>query len=327
MIRPLFLLMSFFLFWNGLLKSQCGLEFENQGPVFDPQDVFVIRICFQDEDLGFPQYKKADWDASNNNDPTDPGEIEVQGGTILSVTPLGTGNTFDASYCLDVEISVGYGISMTITANATGNDSGCTASGEQYYIVLPVEYTFFEAKPIEKGVQLNWQTSTEVNNEFFTVQRSVDGVIFEDLAKILGAGNSNELNDYTFHDERALDYFAQQISVDQSLYYRLKQTDSDGISTFSEIRSVRLDDVTFDKNSIGVIQTKDMGLFLQTTKVLEQEHMLRIIDLQGRVLKEEWLSAGLNAYDVLWSERPRNARILLLQILGPELNQTKKILW
>jgi hypothetical protein len=327
MIRPLLLGVSLFLFANGMLLAQCALEFENQGPVFDPEDSFTIRICYQDEDLGFPQYAKADWDANDNNDPTDAGEIEVDGGTIVSVTPLGTGNTFQSSYCLDVTISVGYGIAMTITASATGTTTLCTASGEQNYIVLPVEYTYFDLQPVDKGVQLNWQTSTEVNNEYFTVQRSVDGVNFDDLAKVLGAGNSNDLTDYTYRDERALDFFAQQISVDQSLYYRLKQTDTDGISTFSEIRSIRLDDVTIDKNSIVVIQTKDMGLNLQTAKTLDQEHLLRILDLQGRVLKEEWLSAGLNTFDIQLTEYHVNAQILLIQISGPQLKQTKKIFW
>lgn len=88
---------------------------------------------------------------------------------------------------------------------------------------LPVELLDFSARLIKGKVYLNWSTATEINNHFFTVQRSTDGVEFSQLEKVDGAGNSIERKFYQAIDDQPY----KGIS-----YYRLKQTDFDGTSTF-----------------------------------------------------------------------------------------------
>ncbi len=88
---------------------------------------------------------------------------------------------------------------------------------------LPVSLTTFSAKLIEPHVQLDWQTVSELNNDFFTLERSSDGRNFSELTKIAGNGTTTGTIDYEFLDKNPLR---------GTSYYRLLQTDFDGTSEF-----------------------------------------------------------------------------------------------
>lgn len=98
---------------------------------------------------------------------------------------------------------------------------------------LPVELISFRADNQQDKVKLSWVTANEINNEYFTIQHSLDGVNFRDVEDINGAGNSTLIQSYaTFHQDpnRGINY------------YRLKQTDFDGTSSLSNIEAVRIFD-------------------------------------------------------------------------------------
>ncbi len=100
---------------------------------------------------------------------------------------------------------------------------------------LPIELLSFTATPNNKNVDLFWQTSTEINNDFFTIERSKDGELFVPIKTADGAGNS-----YTM-----INYYDQDTEPQDGInYYRLKQTDFDGNFTYSNIVSVN-----FNSNS------------------------------------------------------------------------------
>jgi hypothetical protein len=95
---------------------------------------------------------------------------------------------------------------------------------------LPIELVYFNVIPQNnRSVKLEWQTASEINNDFFTVERSLNGIDWEIIAKVNGAGNSNMMLTYSIVDQTP--YFG--IS-----YYRLKQTDFDGQFEYSSIKSV-----------------------------------------------------------------------------------------
>lgn len=92
---------------------------------------------------------------------------------------------------------------------------------------LPVTLNFFKAENMDLGVLLQWETSSEVNNDYFTIQFSTDNKYWHSLAQIKGNGNSNHHNSYQF---------IHQINKKQTTYYRLTQTDFNGSSeTFAPI--------------------------------------------------------------------------------------------
>ena len=94
---------------------------------------------------------------------------------------------------------------------------------------LKIELVSFKALAKDNVVQLLWQTASEVENDFFTIERSKDGFDFRSIGTIDGAGNSSHTIDYELRDkdyEKAINY------------YRLKLTDFNGEETYSKIVSV-----------------------------------------------------------------------------------------
>jgi hypothetical protein len=97
---------------------------------------------------------------------------------------------------------------------------------------LPIELLFFEATAVGDVVQLHWETASEVNNDFFTIERSSDAVDFTPVLSVPGTGNSNVRRSYVASDTDPLSGTA---------YYRLKQTDFNGAYSYSEIVAVTVD--------------------------------------------------------------------------------------
>lgn len=95
---------------------------------------------------------------------------------------------------------------------------------------LPIELLNFDAKlNSHKTVDLTWSTASEKNNDYFTIEKSMDVVNFESIITIDGAGNSTSNVNYTEVDQNPYQGFS---------YYRLRQTDFDGNFSFSQIVSI-----------------------------------------------------------------------------------------
>ncbi|MCK5846325.1 MAG: T9SS type A sorting domain-containing protein, partial [Bacteroidales bacterium] len=86
---------------------------------------------------------------------------------------------------------------------------------------LPVSLISFDAKKQDDVAVINWQTASEINNDYFIVQRSTNGIDVDDIGRIEGNGNSNILLSYSFIDD---------MPPFGNVYYRLKQVDYDGKS-------------------------------------------------------------------------------------------------
>ncbi|MCF8239446.1 MAG: T9SS type A sorting domain-containing protein [Saprospiraceae bacterium] len=95
----------------------------------------------------------------------------------------------------------------------------------------------FTATRQVEDVQLFWSTSTEINNDHFVVERSVDGAHFMALASIIGQGTTSTPHDYSWTDYRP---------GSGQWYYRLRQVDLDGQVAFSPIVTVQLDGAPSD---------------------------------------------------------------------------------
>ncbi len=95
--------------------------------------------------------------------------------------------------------------------------------------VTPVELISFTADAQEQMVQLVWETASEINNDYFEVQRSVDGINFKKIGEVAGNGNTVEIIRYTFVD---------QMPVSGISYYQLKQVDFNGEYEYSDKISV-----------------------------------------------------------------------------------------
>jgi len=113
---------------------------------------------------------------------------------------------------------------LTLTSrNGTDGMSICDFSP------LPVEFLNLEIIPVDKTAEVRWSTASEKDNDFFTIERSLNGVDFEELGQMDGAGDSEAILHYSFIDERPLDGIS---------FYRLKQTDFDGKFEYSWVVSL-----------------------------------------------------------------------------------------
>jgi hypothetical protein len=107
---------------------------------------------------------------------------------------------------------------------------------------LPVVLLSFGAEADQQKVHLKWATASEESNDFYTIERSSDGLHFEEVLTVAGAGNSNEVLTYMATDAKPLP---------GRTFYRLKQTDFNGTFEYSEVVSVYIDPTRFqDKGRI-----------------------------------------------------------------------------
>jgi len=148
--------------------------------------------------------------------------ITKTSGEDLNPLSIGSG-TVSLTPAASVYRTFGYGLEVSVTSFSEFNPGTDTENPSS---ILPIELAYFKALTEEGGVVLNWATYTEQDNDFFTIERSVNGSQFEALFEIDGAGDSQKKIYYESIDYQPL----KGIS-----YYRLKQTDFDGKFSYSGV--------------------------------------------------------------------------------------------
>ncbi len=139
---------------------------------------------------------------------------------------------------------------------------------------FPIELGDFYGEKFQDEVQLSWLTMSEINNDYFVVERSIDGQAFEAIGEIVGAGTTEDMQIYSFTDRDL------RIGTHQ---YRLRQVDFDGVTSYSPVIKISIE--ATDLSTMAVIypnQTPDVyNLLLKDSR---HSHHLTIFDLQGRIL-------------------------------------------
>lgn len=117
--------------------------------------------------------------------------------------------------------------------------------------LMPVEITMLYGICIDENiVELRWQTASETDNSYFVILRSFDGVHFEEVDYIMGAGTTTEVHDYVFYDTD---------DNDGIVYYKLRQVDYDGNYTDSKVIAVQ----TCGKNARFSIGSEEIEVFFR----------------------------------------------------------------
>lgn len=145
-----------------------------------------------------------------------------------------TGTDWEVAAISNYETPVYNGNSVSLAVNGYSGGFSPFTFGDSPVSALPIELVRFDAILQNRIVDLTWQTASEHNNDFFTVERSADIFNFEPIANMDGAGNSTELLNYATQDLHPLNGVS---------YYRLKQTDFDGAFEYSDLRVVILGEI------------------------------------------------------------------------------------
>ncbi|MDQ3100361.1 MAG: T9SS type A sorting domain-containing protein [Bacteroidota bacterium] len=149
---------------------------------------------------------------------------------------------------------------------------------------LPIELLSFTGESLGDKNKLSWTTASEMNNDYFTLEKSSDEQIFEALAIIEGAGNSATILNYSFVDTDPFN------SIN---YYRLKQTDFDGSTKLSS--TIALNSVSGNEFSIFP-NSSSSALHIQLYN--SQTALIKIIDELGRIHKQAQIYNGENIVDL-----------------------------
>lgn len=169
---------------------------------------------------------------------------------------------------------------------AGGNNDGFSVT-TVINIPLPVELVSFTGVEESGVVELVWKTASELNNDFFIVEKSFDGLQFNPLVKVRGAGTTKEAHTYTAIDNYP--YAGRS-------YYRLLQQDFDGTVTYSDIIAVNVKAVE-DQTRVfpNPVINRD-ELYLECYNQIDETGSITYVDLRGITLKTESLplAAGYN---------------------------------
>lgn len=139
---------------------------------------------------------------------------------------------------------------------------------------LPVTVSGFSAKSLGSGVSVSWVTESEVNNDYFLIEKSIDGIEYYNIGSVRGKGNSNSLTEYTFMDNEGSSGIT---------YYRLQQFDFDGTRTQYGPVS------TNSGNKTGVFTVYPNPMRIGESLVIEGLHgdeKILFTDLSGRVFTQ-----------------------------------------
>lgn len=174
---------------------------------------------------------------------------------------------------------------------------------------LPVELVDFYAEIEDEEVVLYWSTASELNNDFFVLERSVDGQIFQPIGTVEGAGTTNEPQSYSLTDTNPVNGLS---------YYRLKQVDYDGTTAFSQL--VQVDYYEGLEGVDVLLYPNPANDFVNISVDATIENLgLRIVDQLGRDVTGEVDRNG-NLYTMSTSHL--NAGIYLVEV--DLVNQVKK---
>jgi hypothetical protein len=253
---------------------------------------------------------QVDITASNNNNQSYNFGLD---GVLLATGPT-NGQTDTYLIC---------GCASTFTATASGSGSipswtvtqigvGVVGSGASETVnsplipcvQLPIELIGFDAAYTDEGIALEWSTSSERNNDFFTIERSDDGENWAIVNKVTGAGNSTETINYTAFDT---DHF------NGDNYYRLKQTDYNGDYSYSDVVAVKIG----NGNPASVYPNPFESSFrIKLTTDQTQVSSVRLVDISGREYyrNNTQFVKGMNDIEILTPDLAKGVYHLRIQL-------------
>ena len=202
-----------------------------------------------------------------------------------------------------------YALLVTNYANVIQNitlNQATGATATTNCAILPISLILFDALLNDDNmVDLNWITETELNNDYFEIQRSADAKSWETIGAKDGQGNSNSTVKYEFKDTNPL----KEIS-----YYRLKQVDFDGKQTYSKAVTINRSD---DQQISNVHPNPTTGAInFDITTRSKSNIDISVINYTGDVIyeKEQSVDKGRTPLNIDLSNIPNGVYLLKVNI-------------
>lgn len=161
-------------------------------------------------------------------------------------------------------------------------------SGVMMLIPLGVSFVDFSAEAIDRNVLLRWSTASEINSDYFTIERSLDGENFAVIAQVQAAGSSQNLLDYEFVDVNAFMPIMQ-------FYYRVKEVDFDGKIMYTELKLAQMNQQ--QSNHVVVFPnpfSEVLNVFIPQNSINDQTQIF-IMDELNRVIESYPVQHEMNS--------------------------------
>lgn len=270
----------------------------------DPRKVIIQndgKIVIAGDYTDFFSFHKPTLTRFSNNGTTD--ETFGNAGTIITTTFGDSLTCRSAAMQADGKIVIGgYQMVQLDTSIIYYTDSFVVVRyGTE--AALPITLLNFSGSKQQQSVVLNWQTANEINNNYFSLERSA-GSAFSEIAKVDASTKSS----YSYTDNQPLN---------GKNYYRLKQVDKDGNFTYSQIVSVEFNDankyVIFPNPVINNVNINGLNA--------DAKYQFKIIDVKGHVVAQ---SASNNASTYSWHVENLSKGFYYLNIISGNKTSTLK---
>ena len=187
-------------------------------------------------------------------------------------------------------------------------------SGEAFYstsdidfgtAALSVDLTAFNASLLDENkVDLSWTTASEVNNAYFAVEYSSDGIDFKELGRVVGNGTTQDQQDYSFVDK---------MPMNGKNYYRLRQVDYDGKVEYSSIETVNiLSNIAFE---IYPTLASDF-IQVRIKEDVKTDIEFQIFDVAGRSIQFGRIESNVILFNCNIADFDKGAYFIRLSIEG-----------
>jgi hypothetical protein len=198
------------------------------------------------------------------------------GNTTINVVVTNTTN------CYFLQIDGYGGTGCVFNFNLTAPSGVCT--------ILPVELIYFSAYRVSNFVNIDWSTASERENQHFVLEKSNDGINFEEIFRTKGGGDSHRILNYNYRDESR--------NPNGIAYYRLVQYDFSGIKTYSQIISVEDDYEFLETELIPNPNIENVSSKIIFNKVPNEEVTVSISDMNGVLLFESIKKMEENKFEI-----------------------------
>lgn len=204
------------------------------------------------------------------------------------------------------------GNAVSVVSNPLSTFSSFTFGSTNLNNALPVTYFSFLVQRNGALNNISWSTSQEFNTNYFSIERSADGINFREIGKIKAAGNSHTSRQYQYPDA----FFEKRTN-----YYGLRIVDNDNFSKYSEIKTVNnAGAVDFDIYPNPVLNSMQINIASEKTG----EGKIIITNVSGQTFYTDkvQLSQGMNSISINVNKFPAGAYVLKVQLKGD--NYVKK---
>lgn len=255
-------------------------------------------------------YATAEWDASITPNTITEENLGAQywdntAGNWLPLDPIGT--------------SVAASNNVTVTSHS----QDLLARSKWWSLVdetspLPISLLAFMGECLNENVKIKWVTALEINNDFFNIERSADGINFNSIFRINGAGNSTKNLTYSAIDVDPRKGWA---------YYRLKQTDFDGTVTTSKVIAVgECNKSTYNTSTYAYFNPDQQNIKVFISTDIPSRFSVSLYNAMGKLIALKYLVSSIGKNQIAFEGLNLQAGVCIVVIRASETKFTHKII-